>query len=144
VRIGLNSRLDTLQAAVLLAKLEVFEEELAARTELARRYDALLAGCAVLPELPGEGRSAWALYTIRHPARDRIKSALESKGISSMIYYPKPLHRQKAFAGQPGSDRPLPASERIAAEVLSLPIHPYLSHENQERIIAVVREAAKG
>jgi dTDP-4-amino-4,6-dideoxygalactose transaminase len=126
VRVGLNSRLDTLQAAVLLAKLPILDDEIAARDAVAARYDAAFAGKVGLPErLPGR-RSAWAQYTIRVDNRDAVAAALKEEGIPSAVYYPLPMHQQSAyvaFGDGPGS---LPVSEALSQRVLSLPIHAYL------------------
>lgn len=126
VRAGLNGRLDTLQAAVLLAKLPVLEDELAARERLARLYDERLAGLVATPPRVDGVTSAWAQYSILHEGRDRLAAALARQGVPTAIHYPRPMHLQPAytrFGGGPGS---LPVSERLAAQVLSLPMHPYM------------------
>jgi dTDP-4-amino-4,6-dideoxygalactose transaminase len=119
VRAGLNGRLDTLQAAVLLAKLPVLEDELAARERLARLYDERLAGLVATPPRVDGVTSAWAQYSILHEGRDRLAAALARQGVPTAIHYPRPMH----LHGGPGS---LPVSERLAAQVLSLPMHPYM------------------
>jgi len=113
VRIGLTARLDTLKAAVLLAKLEIFNDELERRAAAAHRYDALLAGHVITPALRPGHRSAWAQYTIRSARRAELRDALQSAGIPTRIYYPVPLHRQPAHV-QPRCS--LPEAERAAAE----------------------------
>jgi dTDP-4-amino-4,6-dideoxygalactose transaminase len=138
LRIGLNSRLDTLQAAILLVKLEVLEEEILRRAALAARYDRDLARFALRPPALPEGRSAWAQYTIRVPARDRLRAALAAEGIPCAIYYPVPLHRQAAYRHFPTAPAGLPVAEALAASVLSLPIHPDLAVTDQERIVAAI------
>jgi dTDP-4-amino-4,6-dideoxygalactose transaminase len=145
LRIGLNSRLDTLQAAILLVKLEVLEEETARRAAIAARYDEALGSLALRgPALPA-GRSAWAQYTIRVPARDRLRAALAGQGIPTAVHYPLPLHRQIAYRHFPTAPAGLPVAEALAASVLSLPIHPDLADADQARIIeAVLRAAEKG
>ena len=143
VRLGLNSRLDTLQAAILSAKLPAVPKETAARAAVADRYDRVLGA---LPEvgLPGRSpgtKSGWAQYTIRLPDRDAVAAALGQQGIPTAVYYPKPLHFQPAyrrFGNGPGS---LPISERLARHVLSLPMHAELNAELTTRIAGVVRDA---
>ncbi len=143
VRVGLNSRLDTLQAAVLLAKLEVFEDELKRRDVVAVRYSAGLSGVAAVPQI-GEGiLSTWAQYTLTlEPGqRDEVAQTLSSRGIPTAVYYPRPLHKQTAYRDYPVAGGALPVSEDLAGRVLSLPMHPYLDADTQERIVAAVRAA---
>jgi dTDP-4-amino-4,6-dideoxygalactose transaminase len=142
VRIGMNGRLDTMQAAVLLQKLEIFADELDARMRIARRYNDALADVAKVPRLMQGATSSWAQYTIRVPERDRIASELKQQGIPTAVYYPIPLHRQTAYQHFPAAPGGLPVSDRLAAEVLSLPMHPYLDEETQDRIIDATRKAA--
>ena len=141
VRVGLNSRLDSLQAAVLLAKLEVFEEELALRDQAARRYMGLLGDLPglTLPVIQPNNTSAWAQFTIRVPNRDGVRKALKEKGIPTAVHYPRPLHRQPALAGGPEPD--VPETDKASDEVLSLPMHPYLTEEDQERVAGSLRAA---
>ncbi|TQF83681.1 DegT/DnrJ/EryC1/StrS family aminotransferase [Elioraea sp. Yellowstone] len=143
VRVGMNGRLDTVQAAVLLQKLAVFESECAARQRIADRYNAALADVAIVPRLAPGNTSVWAQYTLRIPGHDRARvlAALKAEGIPTAIYYPKPLHRQTAYAHHPVAGNGLPVSERLAAEVFSLPFHPYLEEATQDRIIAATRRA---
>ena len=145
VRIGLTGRLDTIQAAVLIEKLKIFPEEIAARDRIARRYGAGLADVAGVPQVPAGCTSVWAQYTIRLAPgrRDGVAAALKGQGIPTAIYYPKPLHRQQAYRHYPVVDGGLPASERLADEVLSLPMHAYLAEAVQDRIIDAVRIALK-
>ncbi len=134
VRVGLNSRLDTLQAAVLLAKLLVLDDEVAARDAVALRYDAAFAGKVGLPaRLPGR-RSAWAQYTIRVDNRDAVAAALKEQGIPTSVYYPLPMHRQPAYRDFGEGQGSLPVSESLSQRVLSLPIHAYLDDAAIERI----------
>jgi dTDP-4-amino-4,6-dideoxygalactose transaminase len=142
VRVGMNGRLDTIQAAVLLEKLRVFPAEIEARQEVARRYGEALRDVAIVPEVAPHAVSVWAQYTLRTPGRDRaaILAGLKARGIPTAIYYPKPLHRQRAYAHHPVAGNGLPVSERLAGEVFSLPFHPYLDAATQERIIAAVRD----
>jgi dTDP-4-amino-4,6-dideoxygalactose transaminase len=141
VRIGINGRLDTIQAAVLLEKLKVFSEELAARERIARRYGEGLSDVVIVPRVPAGITSVWALYTIRLAAgaRDRVMAALAAQGISAGAYYPKPLHRQAAYRHYPVVGNGLPVTDRLADEVLSLPIHAYLDEPTQDRVIAALR-----
>jgi dTDP-4-amino-4,6-dideoxygalactose transaminase len=143
VRIGINGRLDTIQAAVLIEKLDIFADELAAREAIARRYDAALREVAIVPRLPDGLTSVWALYTIRLPAgaRDRVMAALAAQGIPTGVYYPKPLHRQDAYRHYPVAGNGLPVTDRLADEVLSLPMHAYLDEATQDRIVAALRAA---
>ena len=146
VRIGLNGRFDTIQAAVLIEKLKIFRDEIAARDQIARRYSAALASVTTVPRL-GEGMtSVWAQYTIRLPRgqRDAFVTALKGQGIPTAIHYPKPVHRQPAYRGFPVADGGLPVSERLAEEVVSLPMHAYLDAPTQDRIIEAVRRALAG
>jgi UDP-2-acetamido-2-deoxy-ribo-hexuluronate aminotransferase len=131
VRLGVNSRLDTLQAAILLAKMDIFDEEIDARHQVADEYTRLLAadsgarGPAIgVPSMAAGSRSAWAQYTIRIGDRDSVQARLKQAGIPTAVHYPLPLNEQPATA-EPGLD--LPETRRAASEVLSLPMHPYLS-----------------
>jgi dTDP-4-amino-4,6-dideoxygalactose transaminase len=143
VRIGITGRLDTIQAAILIEKLKIFPDEIAARQRVADRYAAGLAGLAELPAVPSGSTSVWAQYTIRLAPgrRDRLAADLQAEGIPTAIYYPKPLHRQAAYAGFPVVDGGLPVSDRLADEVVSLPMHPYLDPATQDRIVDAVRRA---
>lgn len=135
-RIGINGRLDTLQAAVLLAKLEIFSHELEARARIARDYsDALHEANVVVPLVPEGRTSAWAQYTVRVANRDAVRQRLAGVGVSTAVYYPRPLHQQPAYAHGVIGEGGLPASEQLVAEVLSLPLHPYLSADDQARVI---------
>src|SRR5919202_2858998 len=136
VRIGLNARLDTIQAAVLIEKLAVFAEEIEARNRIAARYSEMLGDVVTVPEVPEGLTSVWAQYTVRLGARDRdaVAARLKAAGIPTAIYYPKPLHRQTAYRDYPVAGNGLPVSERLAAEVISLPMHPYLAEPTQDRV----------
>ncbi|WP_313901511.1 DegT/DnrJ/EryC1/StrS family aminotransferase [Methylobacterium sp. J-070] len=142
VRIGVNSRLDTLQAAVLLEKLAVFPEEIAMRDRVAGRYQDGLADVVSVPRIRQRCTSVWAQFTIRVAASHRaaIVADLKAKGIPTAIYYPKPLHRQTAYRHYPCAGNGLPVSDRVADEVLSLPMHPDLDAKTQDVVIAAVRE----
>ena len=143
VRIGLNGRLDTIQAAVLIEKLKIFPEEIAARERAARRYSAGLADVAIVPKLARGSTSVWAQYTIRLAAgkRDAFAAAVNSQGIPTAVYYPIPLHCQEPYRRFPVAEGGAPVSERLAEEVISLPMHAYLDEATQDRIIAAVRRA---
>jgi dTDP-4-amino-4,6-dideoxygalactose transaminase len=143
VRIGMTGRLDTIQAAVLLEKLKIFRDEIAARNKAAERYNNALGNVATVPRIPDGYTSVWAQYTIRlEPGRrDGLASALKQEGIPTAIYYTKPLHQQEAYARFPCADAGLPVSERLAHEVISLPMHAYLDEPTQDRIIDAVQRA---
>lgn len=140
-RIGLNSRLDTLQAAILLEKLAIYADEIEARQRVAERYQAGLHNVLVTPHVPDGLRSVWAQYTVRardSEDRERIMAGLKEKGVPTAVYYPRPLHRQTAYAGFPCDPQGLPTAERLSGEVFSLPMHPYLDAGTQDRIIDAV------
>lgn len=131
LRTGMNGRLDSLQAAVLLAKLTVFPEELAIRERIAAIYDRRLGNAITIPVRVPDSTSAWAIYAVLLPdaaARDRVQASLKSSGVPTAIYYPRPLHRQPAYAGHHDFS-PLPVSEDLATRILALPLHPDLSEE---------------
>jgi dTDP-4-amino-4,6-dideoxygalactose transaminase len=146
VRIGLNGRLDTIQAAVLIEKLKIFPEEILARERIARRYSTGLADVATTPRLAPGSTSVWAQYTIRLPAgrRDGLAASLKLEGIPTAIHYPVPLHRQQPYQRFPIAAGGAPVSERLAEEVVSLPMHAYLDQTTQDRIIDAVRRALGG
>jgi dTDP-4-amino-4,6-dideoxygalactose transaminase len=146
VRVGLNGRFDTIQAAVLIEKLKIFPEEITARDRIARRYSAGLADVASVPGLSNGVTSVWAQYTIRLAPgrRDMLAGALKAEGIPTAIHYPKPVHAQEAYRHFPRAEGGLPVCERLAEEVISLPMHPYLDEPTQDRIIEAVRRALGG
>ena len=146
VRIGITGRLDSVQAAILLEKLTIFADEIDARQEVARRYAQGLADVATVPQVPDGYLSVWAQYTIRvaPDRRDALAQSLKESGIPTAIYYPIPPHRQVAYRHYPVVDGGLPVSEQLAAEVISLPMHPYLDAATQDRIIEAVRYALRG
>lgn len=134
VRIGLNSRLDTIQAAILQVKLKAFQDyELEAVEQVSRWYDEVLQGSGlVLPYRPEGFTSSWAQYTVQLPQgtdREALQAKLREQGIPTMVYYPKPMHQQKAFAGTDSAVADCPVTERLCATVLSLPMHPYMTRE---------------
>ena len=148
VRIGLNSRLDTVQAAVLQVKLKAFADyELDAVNVAAEKYTASLKDIVATPVIPSGFRSSWAQYTIRlasREQRDKVQAALKAEGIPAMVYYPKPLHLQTAFANSviPGLTGNLcPVATSLCDRVLSLPMHPYLTDEQIETVCTVIRNA---
>ncbi|HTZ70927.1 MAG TPA: DegT/DnrJ/EryC1/StrS aminotransferase family protein [Acetobacteraceae bacterium] len=145
LRTGMNGRLDTLQAAVLLTKLDVFEGELARREEIARIYDAHLPAGMKVPARVAGGASAWAIYAVLladGPTRDRVQAALKAAGVPTAIYYPRPLHHQPAYMPYHGGN-PLPVAEDVATRILALPIHPDLTDE-QARFVADAARSAFG
>lgn len=139
-RIGINGRLDTMQAAILIEKLKIFSEELEARDRIALRYNERLGNHVAVPRIIHGCRSAWAQYTLRFPEgrRDAIAAKLKGEGIPTAVYYPRPVHHQAAYAHFPVSSDGVPVSTRLAGEVLSLPMHPYLAEATQDRIIDAV------
>lgn len=142
-RTGLNARLDTLQAAVLLAKLKIFRDELEKRREVAAMYSAKLARLegVTLPPMPENAASAWAQYTLRSPNRDAIQESLKQDGTPSVVYYPCPLHQQTAYADlnyQPGS---FPEAEAASQEVFSIPMHPYLDERTIGGICQCIQQS---
>jgi dTDP-4-amino-4,6-dideoxygalactose transaminase len=145
IRIGLASRLDTIQAAILSEKLKIFPEEIEARNDVARRYAEGLSDVVTVPKVPAGSTSVWAQYTIRLPAarRDAFAAALKAEGIPTAVYYPIPLHRQQAYKHYPVGEGGVSVSERLASEVISLPMHAYLDAPTQDRIVGAVRRALK-
>lgn len=138
LRVGVNSRLDTLQAAILLPKLAVLDDELAARQRAADIYDATLGGSNLLqlPKIADHNTSAWAQYTIRIANRSGVQAALQEAGVPTTVHYPLPLNRQPAVADDTVD---LPHGDKAADEVLSLPMHPYLRPEDQEKVANALR-----
>jgi dTDP-4-amino-4,6-dideoxygalactose transaminase len=141
VRVGLTARFDSIQAAILLEKLSIFDDENAARDRIAARYTAGLQDVVTTPGVAPDCTSVWAQYTIRSPRRDRIAAHLQAQKISTAVFYPKPIHVQPPYRGYPVVTGGLPVTERLAQDVLSLPMHPYLAPETQDVIIAAVRAA---
>ena len=145
VRIGLASRLDTIQAAILIEKLKIFPDEINARNAIARRYNEGLNDVAIVPSVPPGMTSIWAQYTIRVRGgrRDALASELKAERIPTAIYYPIPLHRQQAYKQYPVGKGGVAVSDRLADEVISLPMHAYLDPSTQDRIIDATRRVLK-
>jgi dTDP-4-amino-4,6-dideoxygalactose transaminase len=144
VRLGLTGRLDTMQAAILIEKLKIFDDEIAARNQVAERYTRGLGNVVTVPRLASGCTSVWAQYTIRLPKgtdRDGFAAALKAQGIPTAIYYPKSMHQQTAYRDFPVADGGLPASEQLSDDVISLPMHAYIDEPTQERIIRAVHSA---
>jgi dTDP-4-amino-4,6-dideoxygalactose transaminase len=136
-RIGVNSRLDTLQAAILIEKLAVYEEEIVARQMVADRYNHALSNRFETPYIPDGLKSVWAQYTLKLASaaeRDALQAKAKAAGVPTVVYYPLPLHQQGAYSGYPGDPAGLKVSEDLATRVLSLPMHPYLTADVQDRI----------
>jgi len=145
-RIGMNGRLDTMQAAILLAKLDVFETEMALREEIAAIYDAELADVVEIPARVPNSSSAWAVYSVLFPdaaARETAQLALGAASIASAIYYPRPLHRQPAYAACHDGVA-LPVAELLGERIMALPIHPDLTHAQARRVTQTLAAAAAG
>jgi len=140
IRVGLNSRLDTIQAAILLQKMEIFDDELEARQKIADYYCEQLKDHVRVPHVPEGMRSAWAQFAIETSHRDGLKAHLADKGIPSVIYYVKPLHRQPAYAHCPTGPGQMTVTEQLPNTILCLPMHPYLGRDDQDRIIGEIRD----
>jgi dTDP-4-amino-4,6-dideoxygalactose transaminase len=146
VRIGLNGRLDSLQAAVLLQKLEVFQAEIGLRNDVARSYNEALNGLVKTPGFHQELLSTWAQYSVLAQSaaqREAIMKALQMAGIPAMVYYKKPLHLQQAFAGLGYGEGDMPVAEEISRRIFSLPMHPYLEEADIKRIADVIASAVR-
>ena len=140
VRIGINGRLDSLQAAILLAKIEIFDQEVTARQEVARRYGEALKEVVEIPYVAPECTSVWAQYSVLSDHREDLQRKLNAASVPTAIYYPLPLHLQGAFSHlghQPGD---FPVSEQAAQRIISLPMHPYLQSAEQEKIAGVLQQ----
>jgi dTDP-4-amino-4,6-dideoxygalactose transaminase len=141
IRVGFNGRLDTLQAAVLLAKLTVFAEERERRTALARAYDAALGDAVIRQRAPQGRESGHALYCVLVKHRDRLREALKAKGIPTAVYYVQPLHLHAAFKAYGGGPDSLPVCEDLSRRILALPFHPYLSDDDVDYVTRAVTAA---
>ena len=142
IRIGINGRIDSIQAAVLLLKLEIFADEINMRNRVADRYNAALSDCLITPQIMNETVSTWAQYTIVSQNRDKIATDLREKSIPTAIYYARPLHQQTAYKSYPIGGGELPVTDKLANKVISLPMHPYLDETTQNKIISAVKESA--
>jgi len=142
VQIGMNSRLDTIQAAVLIEKLRIFDDEIEKRNAVARRYSDAFTGSnrIKIPVVIEGAVSTWAQYTLQVADRGRFQAGLKEKGVPTAVYYPIPLSRQPAYAGYPSP--PVPVSEALSGHVVSLPMHPYLEPATQDRVIAAALASA--
>ena len=140
--IGLNGRCDTLQAAILLAKFDIFEEEVALRAEIGARYSSMFAkasgGRIVAPFIEPHNTSVYAQYTVQVADRDRLQQALQAKGVPTAVHYPVPLNLQPAFAALEKPAGSFPVSDAVAGKVMSLPMHPYLDASDMEIIVTAV------
>ena len=144
IRVGLNGRLDTLQAAVLLEKLTIFPKEIEARNRVAQAYHENLNDLVTTPRVPEDCTSVWAQYSVLSPVRDKLMAALKAAGVPTAIYYPKPLHLQTAYQHlgyEPGA---FPVSENAAKTIFSLPMHPYLQKEQIELIADTIAKGLAG
>jgi UDP-2-acetamido-2-deoxy-ribo-hexuluronate aminotransferase len=139
--VGINGRLDSLQAAILKVKLRHFPEELELRQQVASWYDAELAGLVSTPQIKKGNLCSWAQYTVRSPRRAKILEKLKERGVPTAIHYPMPLHQQEVYAGTGLPDKDFPESVKASQEVFSLPMHPYLSREEVRQVAAAIREA---
>ena len=142
VHVGLNSRLDTIQAAILIEKLKIFPDEIEARNRIARRYDEAFAGSnrVVTPAVIAGATSTWAQYTLQVEDRAKFQADLKEAGVPTMVYYPLPLSRQKAYAHYPSA--PIPVTADLCGKVVSLPMHPYLDDPTQDRVIQAVLKSS--
>ena len=144
IRIGMTARLDTIQAAILDAKMDIFDDELVLRQQVANRYAALLDGIVETPRLGDGATSSWAQYTVKLPAgtdRDAVMAALRDKGVPSAIYYPVPMHQQPPYKAFPASGCGLEVTRNLCERVLALPMHPYLESAQQDQIADAMRAA---
>jgi dTDP-4-amino-4,6-dideoxygalactose transaminase len=139
VRVGINGRLDTLQAAILLCKMDLFPEEVVLRQKAAARYEALLKGIVETPKVLPDRTSVWAQYSVLSDRRDAMMAALKTAGVPTMVYYPKPLHLQQAFAPLGHKPGDFPVAEALSSRIFSVPMHPYLAPADQERIAQALR-----
>lgn len=137
--LGLNARLDTFQAAVLLCKLEIFEDEILRRQQIAERYDMLFADTGLdlqTPSIKANGSSVYAQYAVLVKERDKLQTSLNRNGIPTAIHYPEPMNRQKVLTRMAPSSDEFPVAEDISKQILCLPMHPYLSPADQEKVVS--------
>ena len=143
VRIGINGRMDTMQAAILLSKFSVFPKEIDLRQAAAKRYAESLSSMSslALPKVPAGCKSAWAQYSILArdgDHREKVLTALKNDGIPTAVYYPKPLHQQTAFSHLGYQEADFPVSEDFSRRIFSLPMHPYLTEQEQSKVAAAI------
>jgi UDP-2-acetamido-2-deoxy-ribo-hexuluronate aminotransferase len=141
--LGMNGRLDTIQAAILLAKFPYFSKEVLLREKIGARYSKTLSEYCIIPKIQKGNTHVYAQYTIRIPNRDQISEKLKAQGIPTGLYYPKCVHQQPVFAYLGYREGSLPVSEKAAKEVLSLPMHPWLTLEEQDNVVAALKKAMK-
>ena len=139
--LGMNGRFDTLQAAVLLAKFPHFDAEVEARAQIGARYSSLLSALCTVPSIAPGNSHVYAQYTVRVPRRDAVGAKMKEAGIPTAVYYPKCLHEQPIFAGCGYKWGDFPVSEKASREVLSLPMHPFLSESDQDQVVAAFKQA---
>ena len=139
-RVGVNSRLDTIQAAILLAKLAAFPAELESRDRIAQHYTQHLSNIALTPRLMDGATSAWAQYTLRVESRDGLAAKLKDREVPSAIYYPLPMHLQAAYRTFGNGENSIPVSEKLSGEVLSLPMHPYMGLDTADHVCQIIAE----
>ena len=140
IRVGVNGRLDSVQCAVLLSKLTIFPEEMKARERIAGRYRQALGNAVEVQHVPAGSQSAWGLFTIQVDNREAVQKKLQDAGVPSSVYYFKSLHQHRAFAKYAPKGG-LPVCEKLAQRVLSLPMHPYLTDNQIDRVVAAVKSA---
>lgn len=143
IRVGMNSRLDTIQAAILLAKLKIFPDEIAARRQLATAYSKRLKGIVETPSVPQGMESVWAQYSVTLDNRDEIAARLKEANIATAIYYPLPMHLQTAYRAFGQGAGSLTVSEELSRRILSLPVHPYLSMDEIEFVGTTIETETK-
>ncbi|MBI9036703.1 MAG: DegT/DnrJ/EryC1/StrS aminotransferase family protein [Bacteroidales bacterium] len=141
IRIGINGRIDSMQCAVLLAKMEIFDEEIELRQEVANYYSKGLKDVVKVPYIHDYNISAWAQYSVLHPDREKIIKKLNEAGIPVAIYYPKPIHIQESFIDLGHKPNDFPVSMSVAEQIFSLPMYPYLGKGEQDKIIEVIKKA---
>ncbi len=141
VRIGLNARMDTLQAAILIEKLKVYDDEIVLRNEVAHHYTKRLEGILKTPQLPADQGSVWAQYSVQHPQREKIRAALSDQGIPTAVFYPVPIHLSTAYRHLGHTPGDFPVSEAAAKQIFSLPMHPYLESAQIDSICAAIETA---
>ena len=144
VNIGMNGRLDTMQAAILLEKLKIFPQEIKRRQAVADRYAAALDGVVTRQQIPAQMQSVWAQYCVEvigEQDREDVRKVLGAEGVPTAVYYPMPTHQQPAYRHFPVAGNGLPTSERVAQRIFALPMHPYLSPDDQMRVTDAVKRA---